>query len=203
MATDLSTVASFPPQGLDSDALKFYEVVDGQVVENRPMGAQESVLASFLQGLLGPFALSNGLGRAATETLFLIDRTRNLKRRPDLAFVSERRWPLRRRVPQTEAWDVVPDLAVEFISESNSAYSVVVKIEEYFQAGVRRVWVIYPVVSKVYIYDSPSRIRVLQLGDDLEGEDLVPGFRVALTTLFEGSGAEPDLAAPGDDPRGD
>ena len=77
-----------PTPGWDSDALKFYEVVDGKIVENPPMGAKESVLASFLQGLMGPFASSNGLGRVVTETLFLIDRARNLKRRPDLAFIS-------------------------------------------------------------------------------------------------------------------
>jgi Uma2 family endonuclease len=203
MATDVYTVESFPPPGLDSDALKFYEVVDGEIVENPPMGAEESILASFLLELIGPFARSSRLGRAANETLFLIDRTRKLKRRPDLAFVSDGRWPLKRRVPQTEAWDVVPDLAVEFVSETNSANSIVVKIEEYFQAGVRKVWVIYPVVSKVYVYDSPTRIRVLQLGDDLEDEDLLPGFRVALTTLFEEGGAAPEVAAQAGDPPGD
>jgi Uma2 family endonuclease len=194
MATEIQLSESFPPPGWDSDAIKFYEVVGGVIVENSPMGAKESVLASFLQGLMGPFALSQGLGRVATETLFLIDRLRNLKRRPDLAFISAHRWPLRRRVPQAEAWDVVPDLAVEVISESNSANSIVIKVEEYFQAGVRVVWLIYPATSKVYIYDSPTRVRILQIGDTLEGGDLLAGFQVALSTLFEEGDEEPEPA---------
>jgi Uma2 family endonuclease len=190
MATGLQVSESALSAGMDSDLLKFYEVVDGQIVENPPMGAEESIVASFLQGFMDPFARSNRLGRAATETLFLLDRTRNIKRRPDLAFISDRRWPLARRVPRTEAWDVVPDLAVEFVSESNSANSVVIKVEEYFQAGVRRVWVAYPVVSKVYVYHSPAQVRILQRGDDLDGEDIIPGFRIGVTTLFA-EGGEP------------
>ena len=194
MATDLQVSESFPPPGWDSDALKFYEVVGGEIVENPPMGAEQSILASFLQELMGPFARSKKLGRVATETLFLIDRTGKLKRRPDLAFVSDQRWPLKRRVPDTEAWDVIPDLAVEVVSESNTANSVVIKIEEYFQAGVKAAWVIYPVVSKVYVYESPTRVRILQVGDTLEGGDLLPGFHIALSSLFEAGDEEPEPA---------
>ena len=53
------------------------------------------------------------MGRLAVETLFWLDRAGKLKRRPDLAFVTAEKWPLGKRVPRTEAWDVIPDLAVE------------------------------------------------------------------------------------------
>jgi Uma2 family endonuclease len=207
MATGLHVSESLLPAGLDSDALKLYEVVDGQIVENPSMGAGESIIAGFLSEFLAPFARARGLGRVVPETLFLIDRARGLKRRPDLAFVSANHWPLTRRIPRTEAWDVVPELAVEFVSESNSANAVVIKIEEYFQAGVRKVWVGYSVVSKVYVYDSPTQVRILQLGDDLDGEDIIPGFRIAVATLFaEGSEPAGDDASAADSPdvaRGD
>ena len=81
-------------------------------------------------------------------------------------------------MPDTETWDVVPDLTVEVISESNSANAVARKIEEYFQAGVRRVWVIYASTSKIYVYESPTQVRILQLGDELDGDGIIPGFRV-------------------------
>jgi Uma2 family endonuclease len=185
MATGVFDAETISPAHLDSDAAKFYEVVDGQNVENPPMGARESILASYLQGLIDPVARSSRVGRAATETLFLLDRARNLKRRPDIAFVSAQRWPMKRPVPDTEAWDVIPDLTVEVISESNSANAVARKIEEYFQAGVAVVWVIYPSTSKIYVYDSPTRVRILQPGDELDGEGIIPRFRVPLSTLFE------------------
>jgi hypothetical protein len=67
--------------------------------------------------------------------------------------------------------------------------------------------VVYPVVGEVYVYDSSTRVRILQLGDDLDGEDLLPGFRVGLATLFEEGDAGPEHAATaGDSPeslRGD
>ncbi len=158
MATGIHDLDTLPPAHLDPDAAKFYEVVDGQIVENPPMGARESILASFLLDLMGPFARSNRLGRVVTETLFLIDRARKLKRRPDVAFVSAKRWSLKRRVPDTESWDVVPDLTVEVISESNSANAVARKIEEYFQAGVSMVWVIYP------SHEQDLRLRLADAG---------------------------------------
>jgi Uma2 family endonuclease len=169
---------------MDPDTAKFYEVVDGQIVDNPPMGARESILASFLQDLMGPVARLGRLGRVATETLFLLDRTRKLKRRPDVAFVSTKSWSLKREVPDTESWHVIPDLAVEVISKSNSANAVASKIEEYFQAGVRLVWVIYPATNKIYVYDSPTRVRILELGDELDGGEIIPGFSVPLSTLF-------------------
>jgi Uma2 family endonuclease len=185
MATGIQELEMLPPALVDSDAAKFYEVVDGKIVENPPMGARQSILASFLQDLVGPIARSSRLGRVVSETLFLLDRSRVLKRRPDVAFVSAERWSLKRQVPDTETWDVVPDLTVEVISESNSANSVARKIDEYFKAGVRKVWVIYPSTSKIYVYDSPTRVRILQPSDELDGEGIIPGFHVPLSALFE------------------
>jgi Uma2 family endonuclease len=183
--TGIHELDKLPPAHLDSDAAKFYEVVDGQVVDNPPMWARQAILALYLQGLMGTVARSSRRGRIVFETLFLLDRTRVLKRRPDVAFVSAERWSLKRQVPDTQTWDVVPDLTVEVISESNSANAVARKIEEYFQAGVRKVWVIFPSTTKIYVYESPTQVRILQLGDELEGEGIIPGFHVSLSVLFE------------------
>ena len=127
----------------------------------------------------------NRLGRVVSETLFLLDASRGLKRRPDLAFVSVERWPRGRRVPRAECWEVVPDLAVEFVSLTNSADQVLEKVEEYFRSSVRLVWVVYPSTNKVYVYDSPTSVRILQVGDDLDGGTVLPGFRLALAELFQ------------------
>jgi Uma2 family endonuclease len=183
MATPLQLDEPVPPSHWDPDAANFYEVVDGRIVDNPPMGAGESILASFLRTLIGSLTTSNRLGRSVIETLFVLDRARDLRRRPDLAFVSAESWPLDRKVPRTGTWDVVPDLIVEVISKSNSADQVLKKIDEYFTAGVKLMWVVYPSANKVYVYESPT--RVLGLGDELDGGTVIPGFRVGLATLFE------------------
>jgi Uma2 family endonuclease len=162
-----------------------YEVVDGQILEKPEMGVLESGLASLLLRWLAPYTDENQLGRVVSETLFLLRQEPELKRRPDLAFVSSQRWPMHRRMPRTEAWDVVPDLAVEVVSKTNSADEIDEKIEDYFQSGVCQVWVVYPSTSKVYVHDSPTSARILRVGDVLDGGTLLPGFRLPLDVLFQ------------------
>ena len=161
-----------------------YELVDGHVVE-KDMGAREIEIATILGSFLFHFARVNRLGRPGRVRLPDRRREGPPGRRPDVAFVSHARWPSNRRVPDVPVWDIVPDLAVEVISPTNTAFQVQKKIHDYFDAGVTQVWVIYPEQAEVYVYSSPTQIRVLQLEQELDGGDLLPGFRLPLATLFE------------------
>src|SRR5262249_40896096 len=99
--------------------------------------------------------------------------------------VSFERWPKNRAIPPRDnAWEVVPDLAVEVISPHDLADEIIQKLTEYFQAGVRLVWIIYPQQRLVYVYDSPTQVRGLSPPDDLAGGPGLPGFRVPLASLF-------------------
>lgn len=120
----------------------------------------------------------------------MIDAERRLARRPDVAFVSRERWPTDRPVPRTAAWDVVPDIAIEVISPTNLSIDDIKKIDEYFRAGSRAVWVLYPgpEVAKIYVYASPTAVTILGLDDVLEGGAVLPGFRLPVRELF-GAGA--------------
>jgi Uma2 family endonuclease len=75
------------------DDVERYEVIDGIRVEREPLGAFETVLASWLCHLLNSFAGGKKLGLAVHETLFVLNASRNLQRRPDVAFVCYTRWP--------------------------------------------------------------------------------------------------------------
>jgi len=161
-----------------------YEVVDGKIVE-KTVGATEVEIANILNEYLRVFVRTHRLGRALMEMVFRIDVAKDLQRRPDVAFVSHARWPYNRRVPNVAVWDMVPDLATEVVSPSNTAFEVQRKIHEYFDAGVKQVWIIYPPQREVYVFASTNRIEVLQLGQELDGGDLLPGFRLPLATLFE------------------
>jgi Uma2 family endonuclease len=162
-----------------------YEVVDGQIVETPPMGSYECDIANFLAEVMNQAARKRRLGRAFIEVLFLIDVDGNLKRRPDLAFVSSAKWPFGKRVPEGEAWEMAPDLAVEVVSKTNGAEEIVEKVGEYFRAGVSLVWVIYPRARQIYVYTSPIDVCILSESADLDGGELVPGFRLPLIRLFE------------------
>jgi len=161
-----------------------YEVVDGQVVEKK-MSARETEIASILVGMLTPYLRTNRLGKVVGEMLFRINPENDLRRRPDVAFVSHARWPFNRRVPNVPVWDMVPDLAIEVVSPSNSASTILRKVHEYFKAGVARVWVVYPEQTEVYIYSTPQQVQVVGIGQELDGGDLLPGFRLPVAVLFE------------------
>jgi len=176
-----------PPMPTEPEGL--YEVVNGLVVEKLKVGAYQIHVASLLFRILGHFAWTNRLGNVESEMLFLLEQESGLKRRPDLAFVSYERWPKNRPIPRKDAWNVVPDLAIEVISPSNLASEMIVKIGNYFRAGVSRVWVIYPLEEQVYVYESPTTARILTRADRLEEPTILPGFSLPLGELFE-SGEE-------------
>jgi Uma2 family endonuclease len=178
-----------------AESESLYEVVNGRRVEPPPMGAYPTEIASILGQHLGLFAKTNGLGKVVVEMLFLIDPESDTERRPDVAFVSSARWPRRRRAPDDAAWDVIPDLAVEVVSRSDRAEDSLDKIREYFEAGVRVVWAIYPKLRVVHVFASFTAIRVLTRADELEGGELLPGFRLPLATLFEDEAEETAASA--------
>lgn len=161
-----------------------HEVVNDEVVELAPMGAYEVHLASILGGEVRAFAHANKLGRGEIEMLFDMG-IEGRQRRPDVSFVSFERWPADKQVPRTSAWKVVPELAVEVASPSNTGEDVLLKVAEYFQAGVVRVWVVWPSVEQVYVYDSPTRVTIVPLAAALDGAPVLPGFALPLASLFQ------------------
>ena len=209
MATATPTGSSPPPLGefpeprsVETSPVpddSFYEVLGGQIVELPPMGVYEAGIATILVLALGPVIKAQKLGRLAVQGLFWLDRAGKLKRRPDLAFVSAEKWPLSKRAPRTEAWDVIPDLAVEVISESNKADEIAVKLVDYFRAGVKQVWVIYSVTRQVYVYTSLTSVQILIEPAELEGGELIPGFRLSLTELFEDAAVRRRTRSPAGD----
>ncbi len=185
-AVTLPTEASTPPSAPDDPP---YEIIDGRKVEKPPMGNYEVLVASILVEKLAPHARAHGLGRVVCEMLFRINPAGNPQLRPDVAFVSYGRWARDRKVTSGDGWDVVPDLAIEVVSRSNTASQVIRKVRKYLEANALRVWVVYPIERQVYIYDSPTRVRILGPGEDLDGEGILPGFHFPLAELFE-DGAE-------------
>ncbi len=141
-------------------------------------------IASQLHAYLANFARTENIGWAISEALFHMPAPINRDRRPDVAFVSYQRWAKNRPVPCDNAWDVVPNLAIEVVSPTDKAGEVEEKIGEYFRAGVELVWVVHPIHCKIYVHSSPTKITPLTQLDVLDGGTVVPGFRLPLAELF-------------------
>lgn len=157
------------------------ELVDGLLVE-KPMGYRESLLAVALATLLREFVRPRKLGRVTGEA-GMLRLFPGLVRIPDVAFISAGRFP-EGRVPADPVPDLAPDLAVEILSSSNTAAEMERKRREYFEAGVRLVWIIDPDARTVAVHPASKEARRLSERDALDGGDVLPGFSLPLTELF-------------------
>ncbi len=167
----------------------FYEFIDGRWIETPTMSYFAGMVAARLVSYLDVHIEQQSPcpGQLVHEVLFLLPLAKdaNRKRRPDIAFVSAERWPIDHPAsPRQDAWDVVPDLAVEVVSPTDIAEDLLGKVKEYFQAGVRLVWVVYPIQRCVQVYEAWNRINVLTESDHLDGGEVLPGFRRTLDRLF-------------------
>lgn len=181
----MATVAETTnPRGISADEA-LYEIVRGQRVELPPMSIFAVRIGYELGRYLGNYAEAQDRGWAVTEGLFVINAQEDTDRRPDVAFVSYERWPKDRPIPEEDnAWDVMPDLVAEVVSPTDRAEELLEKLEEYFTAGVRLVWGVYPRRRIVHVYESLMQIRGLSRSDELDGGAVLPGFRLPLANLF-------------------
>jgi Uma2 family endonuclease len=160
-----------------------YELVAGELIQRTPSGAQHGDFSSFMAHRLRAFVDPRGLGRVSgAETGFILRRDPDTVRAPDAAFIRKERVPP--GGPPKTFWPFAPDLAVEVVSPNDPASPLLRKVRDYLRAGTRLVWVIDPDVRTVTVYKSPRVARVLEIGDVLTGEPVLPGFRLPLAELF-------------------
>jgi hypothetical protein len=79
---------------------------------------------------------------------------------------------------------VASDLAVEVVPSNELFRDVAVRLKRYLRAGVRLVWVVEPVSRRVFACRADGTIVLLGEGQELDGEDVLPGFRCAVSDLF-------------------
>jgi Uma2 family endonuclease len=106
-----------------------------------------------------------------------------LVRIPDLSFISWDKLP-GRLLPAKPVPNLAPDLAVEILSEGNTKAEMDRKVGEYFDAGVRLVWLIDPKKRSARVYSSRRQSVLLREDQSLDGGEVLPGFSVALAELF-------------------
>jgi Uma2 family endonuclease len=87
-------------------------------------------------------------------------------------------------VPRQPIPELVPDLAVEVLSEGNTRREMEQKLREYFSAGVRLVWYVDPVLQEVHVYTAPNQREVLTADHILRGGEVLPGFTLPVRQLF-------------------
>ena len=184
-----------PPPG--TVTLEHYERIDGRVdgvlvelingtLVEKTMGLEESEVGYEVGRVVGNHIKANKLGGKLSGSDGMIRMKGRNVRMPDFHWTAPEdiRDPQRLEAAPLEA----PTLAVEVISESNTAAEIRLKLTEYFASGCRLAWVLYPTTRTLRVHDDPANVehyRQLTADDTLDGGDVLPGFCVKIADLFD------------------
>lgn len=159
------------------------ELVRGEVRTMLPAGRRHGKVAMRIGSRLEQFVEQHGLGEVyAAETGFKLASDPDTVRAPDVSFL--------RQEQVEETGDVIgyspgaPDLAVEVLSPDDRFTEVEEKVFEWLYTGTRMVVVVNPDKRTATVYRSRTEITVLTEEDELDGAEVVPGWRLPVREIF-------------------
>jgi Uma2 family endonuclease len=158
------------------------ELVRGMVVREPRPGYEHGWVLTELLRRIHEHVRKNELGEVFTDVGTILNVDPPTVRGPDIAFVSSSRMS-RHEIPIGFS-RVPPDLCVEVVSPSNTAAGIREKVLDYFGAGVRLIWVVYPRTRTVAVHASPAQFLILQSVERLDGGAVLPGFSTVVAELF-------------------
>ena len=181
-------IAAAPPVSLEEYAAlpkhPRYELVKGALVELMVASEEHEHTGSLVVIRVGNHVLLNRLGRVYLSNRGYVTGPDSpaTSRMPDVSFVSNA------RLAQPELsgmlYDGAPDLAVEILSESNTASEIAQKIREYLNAGGKAVWVIDIDARTLTVHTSDAPPLTLADADSVDGGDYLPGFACAVADML-------------------
>ncbi len=161
-----------------------YELVDGRLVKRLMAGHEHSLIIDIIRDAIKANDPEKKLGYSLQESSVKIGpRSAPI---PDISY-----WKAERNVQRNKSAAPLPDLAVEILSPGDlqsrvALQSAMVKVYRLLTAGVPLVWVVNPQEKTVKVYrpGQPEPVETLGIDDELDGEDTIPGFRLAVAKLF-------------------
>jgi Uma2 family endonuclease len=161
---------------------EFLYELDAGLLVREPRPARAHGTAVILTGMhLAQYALENG-GMVTSETGYVLEEDPDTLRGPDVAYT--RRDPALYGGGPDGFIRGAPDLAVEVLSPSNRWTEIRRKIDQYFAAGARMVWIVDPQSKSVTVHPSADRSHTISRDGSLDGGDVLPDLRLPVAELF-------------------
>ena len=164
---------------------RYFYLIDGELFEDPMPNRVHSRLAVRLGRYLDIYAEESGLGEAHVEGDHRpADRSDNLLR-PDVSFTRFERLD---DSPLHSYIRVMPDIAVEVKSPSNTYAELHRKAETYLRHGSQIVWLVLPEREGVEQWtlgdDGRMQSRFIDRDGALDGGHALPGFSLPLSQVF-------------------
>ncbi len=166
-----------------------YELIEGRLVRMPPSGSRASSTGLKLGAAILAYVSAHRLGDVTgADGGYVLNpaRRRTTMLAPDVAFVRAEHVPPPDSPEYDRLAEVAPDLAAEVVSPNQWRPEMAAKARTYLRHGVRLVWIVWPRYAQVDVWrhgaDEPA--ATLRPGDTLDGEDVLPGFTLPVSTLF-------------------
>ncbi len=159
------------------------ELVDGILVE-KAVEYGDSRFTIVLAYKIGVYLEPNSIGCVNAGGSGYIKLKPKRIVAPDLSFIRWEQFP-GGRISDDPCPQVVADLIVEVLSKGNTGGEMDRKRREFFESGTKLFWIVDPKKQTVTVYHSDGDGQVLGLNDFVDGEDVLPGFRLSIRKWFE------------------
>jgi Uma2 family endonuclease len=184
MATIESLLTAEQLAALPDDG-RYTELVRGRIVDVNPPAFWHGYICARLGRFVGNFVDEHDLGWVVgNDSGVITERDPDTVRGADLAFYSFQRIP-KGAMPKKGYPNVRPELVFEVRSPGDTWAELLAKAAEYLKAGVVIVCLIDPVAQRAMILDNDNPPRTLGKDDLLTLPQVLPGFELPLTRLFE------------------
>jgi Uma2 family endonuclease len=155
-----------------------YEWNDGKIEKYPKMLVREQIhiLHNLQDFMYQTTAFKNG-GRLVQELKTMTSDSQ--MRFPDIAFYTFEQYR-----DMTRGAEIIADFMVEVISTHDKAYVLAHKNKEYFKAGAKVVWHIYPNVEMIAVFTSPLDVKLCEGEMLCSAEPVIDGFVIAAQDVF-------------------
>ncbi len=154
-----------------------YEFVNQRVVKKEMIKDVELMIIWWLTEFFKSTEAYKNKGNLVSE-VGMRQTTKNF-RIPDLAYFTAEQ-----HFVAAKGEHPIPQLAIEFLSRSESAEDIAAKINDYFSSGVKLVWYIYPKTEMIYAYSSPKSVKIYQGDDVCSAAPVIPDFKFKTKDIF-------------------
>jgi Uma2 family endonuclease len=168
---------------LPDDGMR-HELVRGELRSMAPPGFPHGRSGSRFGSSLRRYVEDHDLGEVITvETGFRLTTNPDTVRCPDVGFISNEHLAALGDIPGY--FPGAPDLVVEIVSPNDRYTELAEKVAEWMAHGARLVFVVDPRRKTVDVHRPGQPTRTLGMNDVLDGEDVVPGWSLAVRGLFD------------------
>ena len=162
------------------------ELWEGKIRMSPSPGSKHGKVSAWMINYLMNYAMvTKQLGQVWDNTSFVISRdpvtNKETVLAPDVGYIAHPNVP----ADTDSAIPRPPDLAIEVQSPGDTVPDILDKVRKYQQAGVKLIWVIQPSkkIAAVFHLDDDWPVTI-QPGGELDGEEVIPGFKLELKLLF-------------------